>query len=293
MFVRGIPFQKKISIAASLLFTLCASAHVGADEFANRLSLKGLPSPYSFSRFCALHASELWMVGGGGQILHWSGENVRRLRTSTKADLAGVKFINPSVGWIVGDGGTILHTEDGGLQWSLQTSKINDALEAIDCINEQTCWAVGDNGKMLRTVNGGRRWKVVETQSSENFYAVDFIDKYNGWVAGADGIVLNTQDGGTTWTRQQVAIIVFPDGPFARTTNLRSINFINCLVGFAAGTGGIARTSDGGRTWQATSIEEGSFIGIVTQDGTNVWAVNGDGPNYSSQDSGSTWKECP
>jgi len=70
------------------------------------------------------------------------------------------------------------------------------------------------------------------------------------------------------------------------------VKFINDRIGWVAGGYGIARTEDGGKTWQISKFEFQYFIGIVSDGKNKVWAIEEDGTNYGSSDQGRTWKKC-
>jgi photosystem II stability/assembly factor-like uncharacterized protein len=69
-----------------------------------------------------------------------------------------------------------------------------------------------------------------------------------------------------------------------------TVKFLNREVGWVAGTGGIARTVNGGQTWEVKEIEDGSFIGLVASDPNTIWAIDSDGTNYLTKNGGITWE---
>src|SRR5262245_4270480 len=80
-------------------------------------------------------------------------------------------------------------------------------------------------------------------------HAVQFLSRDEGWAVGDEGVVLQTIDGGKTWERR----------PIGTQASLRSLHFLNPLVGWVAGReelphGGSAGvlfvTSDGGVEWR-------------------------------------------
>src|SRR6516164_4523294 len=50
----------------------------------------------------------------------------------------------PQWGWVLGTGGTILHTDDGGMNWKLQTVARGHPLNSVTFVSPQSGWAVGD-----------------------------------------------------------------------------------------------------------------------------------------------------
>ena len=259
------------------------------DDRSPTINRRGLPTPYCFANFCRQEKDE-WIVGGGGWILHLSTYADKHEQHPTEEDLVGVYFVNSSVGWVVGYNGTILRTLDGE-HWEPQSSGTDHTLKAINCVDENHCWAVGVGGVILRTEDGGQMWLPVESPVTDNLNAVDFINKDIGWAASHEGRVLRTLDGGRSWKKSESGIILFPHGLTSKGF-LLAVKFANEKLGWVAGGGGLARTTDGGVTWEV-KIEEETFVGLVSRDGKNVWAIDEWGKNQCSNDGGQTWKKCP
>jgi photosystem II stability/assembly factor-like uncharacterized protein len=285
-----LPYRTAANFLTTSLILLASFAgNKAASTPASEVNLVGVPGPYSFSNFCRLKTDELWAVGGNGTV-QYQNKDGRVQRRITEESLNAVYFVNSKVGWVVGDSGAIFHTEDQGRSWSRQVNQVTEPIRGIKCTSESRCWAVGGTGVILNT-RDGQNWEHLKSNVSANLYAVDFIDDQVGWVAGEDGLILHTKNGGSSWQTQHANITLFPDGPFAAPTNLLAIKFVDHEVGWVAGAGGIARTFDGGKTWDSKEIEDTSFIGLVSSDGKKVWAISGTGTNFISRDSGTTWKQ--
>ena len=258
------------------------------NDLATKINLSGVPGPYAFQHFCRTDSGDLWIVGGNGTIQRRSNRNgPAEFQVSTKA-LNGVYFVNGHTGWAVGEDGLIVHTQNQGLGWRKQASSTTENLNAITCIDQSTCWCVGNKGSVLYTNNEGRRWRKLEKVTEARLNAVRFVSSRSGWAVGDDGLVLHTTNGGRSWRMRRVNILIFPKGPFGGRTDLLAVSFIDKFHGWVAGAGGIARTINGGRTWKVHPIE-GTFIGLTTRDGKEIFAVNTTGSNYRSHNGGMTW----
>lgn len=280
---------RNICLGLGLLLILGTGTNGITDDLVTPpVELRGLQPPFSFARYSMPSSYELWIVGGSGQLIHLTPAKVDK-RSLSKEDLSGVYFNNATKGWIVGDNGTILFTESNGTRWVQQSSGIKKNLKAITCSDDYHCWAVGNDGTTLKTTDGGLRWSISRTGVDEHLYAVDFLNQDTGWAVGRDGVVLQTRDGGGTWSVQRVVITLFPDGSFAEPADWKAVHFANEKTGWIAGSGGVARTIDGGKTWQTQVFEEG-FIGLISSGTEQVWAVGEAGKNYYSQNAGQTWK---
>lgn len=279
-----------IGCLIALLFMPGFLAYGTPDDLAYVIRLEGIPGPYSFQRFCRLRSGDMWAVGGGGEVQYFSAHGSNTKMHVADLDFNGVFFVNAHSGWVVGDHGTIVHTEDAGKNWKTQVSGVKESLKAITCTNETRCWAVGEKGVILSTRDRGNHWKMIRLGVSKLLFAVNFVNHRTGWAVGEDGLVVHTTNGGKSWERQQATVILFPDGPFAKPTDLLTVRFVDANDGWVGGAGGIATTSDGGKTWKAKEIEGTAFIGLVSHDGNTVWAINREGSNYLTRDRGLTWE---
>ena len=129
----------------------------------------------------------------------------------------------------------------------------------------------------------------MESGLSAHLFALDFVNNHTGWVVGEDGFIAHTADGGESWEKERATVILFPNGPFAKHTDLLAVKFVDENRGWVAGAGGIARTADAGKTWETKEIEDNAFIGLVSNDGKTIWAVSRGGRNYMTKDAGLTW----
>jgi photosystem II stability/assembly factor-like uncharacterized protein len=285
--------------AALLLMALpFAAASRGLDTFGRPPNLLGVPAPYRFANYCAPNKVELWTVGGKGVVLFLEGGRpTRRFKLESdnpfNGDLYGVYFNNGGVGWVVGDSGVIFHSPDRGNTWVEQSVGGEDDFNAVTCTDDEHCWAVGENGLLMRTDDGGRAWKRLRASKPGDLNAVEFLNNKTGWVVGDNGLVLRTKDGGETWDSLRVQFSCEPrcdkwDAP------LLSVRFVNERLGWVASHEHIARSTDGGVSWEVIDIEGRdpvvSLIGIASPGDRRVWAVNEGAYNFFSENAGLTWQ---
>lgn len=166
--------------------------------------------------------------------------------------LTGVQFVSPQRGWVVGRG-EILATSDGGQHWSIQL-KGDLRLASVDFVDASHGWAVGARD-LLGTVDGGRHWvrlpepcpaiRQVHFVSSQIGYAIaggiDLFGAASPLAPLRHGVLLVTGDGGRTWHRVPAP------------ADAQSVCFGTARTGWLGAGGGLYRSTDAGRSWQATS----------------------------------------
>ena len=215
------------------------------------------------------------VVGYAGKVLTTAdgGTSWTVQASGTTEAIYSVDFVDDDHGWACGQDGLLLGTSDGGKTWTQQTSGTNLYLFAVDFTDAQNGWVVGDRSTYLRTEDGGKTWQIgklggVDEKMTDDeallaeepiLYDVQFLDLDTGWVVGEFGHIYHTADRGKTWKQQRDSLIggggVF--NPLDLPTFF-GVHFIDKSNGVAAGIDTkIARTKDGGATWQFEKVAEG------------------------------------
>jgi photosystem II stability/assembly factor-like uncharacterized protein len=163
----------------------------------------------------------------------------------TNLTLYNVKFLNLNTGWITGVNGIILKTTNGGANWIMQNSNLNQPriLTGIDILDENSVYIVGWYSAVLKTTNGGENWIVLREMpvgQGNSYNDIDFVNEQLGWFCGFQGLVWKTTNSGLNWD----SVNVGGGAP------LRDIYFINDQTGWTVGDGGFMRQStNGGMNW--------------------------------------------
>ena len=129
-------------------------------------------------------------------------------------------------------------------------------------------------------------------------HAVQFVDPKVGWAVGDAGVVWHTIDGGATWESL----------PTSTALSLRSLHFVNALVGWVAGreelvgggsVGVLLYTRDGGESWHrvmANTLPGINHIrfgdpktGYLLCDASDQYPAG----VFQSKDGGRTWQPLP
>ncbi len=197
------------------------------------------------------------------QIIHsqpvsWTMEN-----SPTSQNLYGVAHSDTSLWVAVGGEGTIIRSMDGGINWSLISSPVNDQLRGVSLLGNLGL-AVGISGRVIRSTDGGLSWIEESRPTTRNLYSVS-ISPQMAVITGEEGTILVSNDSGLTWTPHTAgtASILFGG----------SVND-STAVG-VGGQGAVVMSVDGGSGWGLT-ILGGQLVFFYSTSfvvGSTGWAV--------------------
>jgi photosystem II stability/assembly factor-like uncharacterized protein len=216
-----------------------------------------------------------WTTADGGQT--WT-EATAAWDDTLAQPVQAVDFDGAS-GWAVGYNGTVLATTDGGDAWQAQASGATGAFRAVAAQHDGVVVAVGDDGLVAHSSDGGAHWAVTMMGLPENLSALSAFDASTACVAGQYGFS-RTSDAGVTWS-------FVPQGYGGP-----QMAFTDTLHGWMAGySGQLARTSDGGATWQPLTLSAGTefIFDIDFLDSQTGWVLGLYNRLYKTTDGGDTW----
>lgn len=232
-----------------------------------------------------------WAVGNDGTIIRTTdwGENWNYQLSGISDNLNSVHK-----DWIVGWAGVILHSTDSGTNWQKSFTGFTSWITGIDFVTELIGYASGQNGRVYRTFNGGESWEELYIGASLNLNDVDFWKYYDltgsgavvGEANGAYYTVFRTTDNGTTWLNRSFSIPQsYPATDLTECYRMQNTNFV---VGM---TGIIARTKDGGSSWDIQNNPFQSYdLFAIDFESENVgWAAGSSGTVLKTTDNGENW----
>jgi photosystem II stability/assembly factor-like uncharacterized protein len=226
---------------------------------------------------------------------------------------------------VVGSYGKIIRTDDGGVNWKIQKTPVQNHLQKVAEWDQQTLLAIGDKSTVLVTEDSGQTWTKTEVPSfpyGDQLLSAD-IDPDNGraWVVGSMGTVLVSDDRGKTWSmahpEEDVSwndVKVAPDntlwvvGEFGTVkysrdngeswvlvsvpteASLNAIDFSDAAHGVIVGLSGtILTTADGGKNWQLADSGAQTHLYALLWDGHSYHSVGDAGMILSSDAQGLAW----
>lgn len=203
--------------------------------------------------------------------------------SGTDALLIAAHALSDRVVWAAGTGGTVARTTDGGASWSARVVPGTDTLQFRDVhafsAREAVVLSIGPgaSSRIYRTEDAGERWTLafVNPEPEGFFDCLAFWDASNGF-AFSDSVegrflYAETTDGGRSWELvDRLPEAAAGEGGFASSGT--------CAQTGEAGMGWIAtgnaavprvlRTTDFGRTWNATAVplDGGDAAGTTSLD---------------------------
>ena len=222
-------------------------------------------------------------------------------------ELRSVHFTSPEEGWVAGgrtgmQGGVVLHTTNGGANWEVQLGDLQSSDRAyhdLRFLGPTIGWAVQNTGagdhKLLRL--DGKEWKDAGTVAQHRG-DYRFTSAQAGFVTSR--AILRTQDGGRRWQPVHGCEMTAEVKGLTRKLpwEFAKLFFLNDRVGWAisnAGASGtgfvIARTQDGGATWEDSVVLPGEDPreGSIYFTDENHGALLTGGKFFYSADGGKTW----
>ncbi|MDB5146156.1 MAG: hypothetical protein JWQ57_176 [Mucilaginibacter sp.] len=206
--------------------------------------------------------------------------------------LFGVKFNkSKSTGIIVGSGtglgsssasGRSIWMKQGNDSWkSISMLPTSDDYFSINFTDSKNGYVFGKY-KTAKTVDGGVTWAEMPLSGTYGLRHSAFI-KNTGYAADLVDIY-KTTDAGNSWTK-----ILTGDSP----DQIRSIYFLNADTGFFstyAGSGLIAKTTDGGLHWTKTDLSKFGFVNNLDFLNSKIgFGVGGQGTIVKTTNGGATW----
>jgi hypothetical protein len=157
----------------------------------------------------------------------------------------------------------------------LLSSGTKTSLRGLSVVSNKIIWASGSNGKVAKSIDAGQTWKWITVKGFEktDFRDIEAFDDKTAILMGIDtpAYILKTIDGGETWKT------VYQNN--TKGMFLDAMDFKNKKNGIVVGDplNGkffIARTFDGGNTWQEDAFDKlplaDSGEACFASSGTNI-----------------------
>ncbi len=199
----------------------------------------------------------------------------------------GLHFVNKDTGWACGQSGAVIKTNNGGDEWTISETPLNNLLLKTHSYNGQVVLITGYDGIILRSSDGGENFELIPSGAGSgiDLWGVRMLNDTLGWVCGLNQTLLKTLDAGLNWQPVSTGL----------NQHYWSINFLNEMYGMiACGSGIVLKTTNGGNSW--TQVQAGDTRSLYTIDiidSLHIASAGASGKNVYSSDGGATWISNP
>jgi len=274
---------------------------ITAKEIPNLCSISGTPD-----------GKHLWTVGYSPTILQSDdrGATWQARASGAKRTLLPWIFSTADGNHVWTFDGRILQSDDGGTTWrareNVSGEDVSSMFGTADGLRLWMAggqWSVhpqGGHGTVAQSDDGGVSWQVQKNLGDNELHSIfGTADGKHLWAAGGD-FILQSDDGGATW-RSRISvpdeyftkIFCTPDGQHVWVVggDVAITENREARIAGSRGHGTVARSDDGGATWQVQKNVGDTLLGSIfgTADGKHLWTVGGDFM-LQSDDSGATWR---
>ena len=201
-------------------------------------------------------------------------------------------------------GGGLLQSADAGATWTSAGTGLTDPFVgsiAVDPSNPEVLYAAtGDpagttSPAVFRSADGGATWTKTSLAAGSGTVSIDFVavnpsnSSEVAAVSRGEAIYFHSADSGSSWS--QVT-------PASACGTVRTLLFDGTAI-LLGGASGVCRSTDGGSTWNASTVATGASVETLAVDhsdpnviyaGAAPAVTGGTGGVFRSVDGGATWQ---
>jgi hypothetical protein len=175
-------------------------ASCGADHWC---VVTGIPKHVTFSAVWGASATDVWVAGEAGTLLHWNGSTWTQVATGTENGLRAITGTSKTDIWAAGLDGTLIHfdgsswsaTQKNGSPWTPLVGPNQRPIYALYAPRPNRVWAGGSGMRYF----DGSKWSEPHHGSHLPIMAIWGSDAANGWAVGLQGMVNRLE--GDEWVR--------------------------------------------------------------------------------------------
>jgi photosystem II stability/assembly factor-like uncharacterized protein len=220
----------------------------------------------------------------------WSNVSPATADKSFKA----LAFNGIGTGLAFGNSGMAFRTTNGGADWidiqPIHPSAAKISIESVFFFGDNTAWC-GSLNRMFRTDDAGATTPFDQLGDANWLFGqtakdIAFVEPFIGFAVGSTGTsrMVMTINAGDSWTTVD---------HFSSYQGLTFIQFVDQSVGFTGGNEQMAKTIDGGASWQSLDVPAGVTLHDAYFIDENIGiAVGSNDPKIiRTTNGGSIWQE--
>ena len=296
---------------------VAALSGMSAPAPAQQLITRTLPVSVTLIGVHAVDDRVVWASGQKGTWVRTTDGGASwttgRVPGADTLEFRDVHAVSADTAWLLsignGPASRIYRTTDGGQTWTTQFVAA-DKRVFLDCFGFWdrnralvTSDTFDERFLVLRTDDGGARWLPIPAERfprarpNEGMYAASgtclvTAGERHAWITTtAEGFtrVLRTTDGGESWA-EAVPPIPSASATVAMSDTLTGLVIASDIDGKQAPGQNVARTADGGATWELVARLPAPVYGAAFHPGTTTVIATGPQGSFLSPDGGRGWR---
>jgi photosystem II stability/assembly factor-like uncharacterized protein len=131
--------------------------------------------------------SNAFIVGDSGTVLKQQNNTWVSIPCPVNVNLNSINFKDSLTGYIVTDWGFILKTNNGGNNWNVSLSGVDEHFTDVMC-SADTTWAVATGGIIYKSVDNGNSWNRFSVGTLDDLNSIIY-DNNKGYITGNNGLL--------------------------------------------------------------------------------------------------------
>jgi photosystem II stability/assembly factor-like uncharacterized protein len=211
------------------------------------------------------------------------------LSSGTTQGLYGIFPTTDNIAISVGDNQTLVKTINQGTSWSQQLVGTDIDMRCLYFTSQNVGFTGGSDGTVnthyiYKTIDGSLSWSLVKTGSPAAIYGINFLNANIGYAVRGNttsSVIFKTQDGGVSWSTLSNS---------STSAWMSNVIAVDNNTAICIGHGGkIQRTTDGGTTWNNSTIGTNDLTGISFPSSTIGYICGFGGKLLKTTDGGTNW----
>jgi photosystem II stability/assembly factor-like uncharacterized protein len=189
----------------------------------------------------------------------------KSLQEGPSEPLFDIWFADKNTGYAVGAYGFIFKTDDGGQNWTIDSSYFNNVdkfhFYQLTALNKQTLFLTGESGTIWRTNDGAEHWTKLSSPYDGSFFGGLKTADNHLLVYGLRGHAFISKSLGDTWHKLELP---------SSSTILGASSFGDASLALTGSDGTVILSDNNGKDFQLVELKQrSSYSAIIRLPGTD------------------------